>query len=221
MTAVSVDHNCYFGGGSAPARDTAAVSLNPLFVNTTSYNLSLSQVSPCVDKGVASTLVATDIMGTARPQGVAPDIGAYEYASGAPTVSITTSTPSSSTATSSTGTVTAPDGDVAAATDTPDTVDAGTAIEVNGLKVVGAAAGRGTVNPDRGESAKIYYKGDSDGRFELRIFTLAGELAWEDAQTGAREGMFEWRPSGMGSGIYTAHVKGPGVNMRKKIAVLR
>ena len=221
MTAVSIDHNCYFGGGAAPARDTAAVNLSPLFANASGYNLSLSNNSPCIDKGVLSALVVTDILGTARPQGAAPDIGAHEYASGAPAVVITTSTPSSSTATSSTGTVTALDGDVATVPDTPITAEDGTVIEVDGLRVIGAAAGRGTVNPDRGESAKIYYRGDSDGRFELRIFTLAGELAWEDAQTGAREGMFEWKPSGMGSGIYTAHVKGPGVNMRKKIAVLR
>jgi len=89
------------------------------------------------------------------------------------------------------------------------------------IKVVGSASGRGTVNPDRGETPKVYYKGTARGRFECRIFTLTGELVWENAQDNVQEGTFDWPATGVASGIYTAHVRGPGIDTYKKIAILR
>lgn len=51
---------------------------NPLLAN----DYIISSESPCVDGGIALSDVATDIVGTARPQGSVYDIGAYEYVSG-------------------------------------------------------------------------------------------------------------------------------------------
>jgi putative cell wall-binding protein len=55
-----------------------------------STDLSLQASSPCIDAGTTDNAPATDIIGTARPQGAAIDIGAYECipASGAGTTRI-------------------------------------------------------------------------------------------------------------------------------------
>jgi hypothetical protein len=89
------------------------------------------------------------------------------------------------------------------------------------VKVIGSKAGRGTVNPDRGETAVIYFKGAERGTFELRVFTLTGQQVWESSKTDVIEDQFVWLPQGMASGVYVAYVKGPGVSTYRKIAVLR
>jgi PKD repeat protein len=89
------------------------------------------------------------------------------------------------------------------------------------IKIIGPAAGRGTVNPDRGESARIFFKGNATGGYELRIFTLTGDLVWQDRKDNVSQGIFEWQPRDVASGVYIADVRGPGLNARQKIAVLR
>ena len=89
------------------------------------------------------------------------------------------------------------------------------------IKILGSAEGKGTINPDRGDTSKIYFKGNAAGRFELRIFTTAGILIWNDSKDGVQEGMFEWVPHDIASGIYIAQVQGPGINSRGKIAIVR
>jgi hypothetical protein len=89
------------------------------------------------------------------------------------------------------------------------------------VKVVGSAPGRGTVNPDRGETPKVYFRGTARGRFECRIFTVTGEQVWQATQDGVQEGTFDWPAAGIASGIYTAHIKGPGIDASRKIAILR
>jgi hypothetical protein len=89
------------------------------------------------------------------------------------------------------------------------------------MKVLGSAAGRGTVNPDKGETARIYIKGSKTGKYELRIFTLQGELIWEDNKDNVREDVFEWLPRDMASGTYIARITGPSFDARKKIIVVR
>ncbi len=78
------DHrNCWYGDGPAPAWDTTAINEDPLFVNAGAFDLELQVSSPCVDAGrnVAS-VVAGDLLGAPRPQGLAFDLGAYEYVTG-------------------------------------------------------------------------------------------------------------------------------------------
>ena len=45
-------------------------------------NFSLTAGSPAIDKGLDITTIRADFDGTPRPQGRAPDIGAYEYVAG-------------------------------------------------------------------------------------------------------------------------------------------
>src|SRR4030042_867425 len=55
---------------------------DPLFISTTDFHLQSS--SPAIDHGATlSSFFTTDLEGTTRPVGVAWDIGAYEYVSGA------------------------------------------------------------------------------------------------------------------------------------------
>ena len=49
------------------------------FVNADAHNYALAPGSPAIDAGIALTSVTTDRLGTARPQGRAFDVGAYEY----------------------------------------------------------------------------------------------------------------------------------------------
>ena len=75
--------NCWYGAGSAPAWDTTAINTNPNFVNAAISNFQLQESSPCVDVGKnVSSLVSRDLWGVPRPQGLAFDIGAFEWISG-------------------------------------------------------------------------------------------------------------------------------------------
>jgi hypothetical protein len=76
-------HNIYFNGnvGFQGAND---VVVDPQFVNlTTDFSLgdfNLKSTSPAIDKGLNTVGLYSkkDIKGVARPQGLKPDIGAYE-----------------------------------------------------------------------------------------------------------------------------------------------
>lgn len=62
----------------ATGQDGASLFADPRLVSAT--DLRLLADSPAIDAGEAATAAATDIRGTSRPQGPAPDIGAYEGA---------------------------------------------------------------------------------------------------------------------------------------------
>lgn len=75
--------NCWYGNGAAPAWDTTAINANPSFVNVGAFDFQLQTGSPCIDMGKnVSTVVTRDLLGVPRPQGLAYDIGAYEYITG-------------------------------------------------------------------------------------------------------------------------------------------
>lgn len=64
--------------------------VEPRFVNApatlpTSPNFALTERSPVIDKGIHLTVVTSSFDGMIRPQGLAYDIGAYEYKSGGDT----------------------------------------------------------------------------------------------------------------------------------------
>jgi len=89
------------------------------------------------------------------------------------------------------------------------------------IKIIGGSESKGTVNPDKGEKASISFKGNSIGKFECKIFTLIGEPVWEDTKENVSEGMFEWFPENIASGVYVVSIKGPGVKVYKKIVIIR
>ena len=89
-------------GGSTVARsaNTGEITGDPLFisgsdpgtedpevfgnVNLYTQDFQLQGASPAIDAGTSYLGVAIDLSGTSRPQGDAPDIGAYEFISGDP-----------------------------------------------------------------------------------------------------------------------------------------
>ncbi|GEM_PF-5642835 len=95
----STDHNVWYntaGSTVKPSWDGPHSSVvNPLFVNP-SFDASLADFhlqssSPAIDAGINVPLVSRDYDGISRPQGLAYDIGAYEYGgSSAPPPSDTT-----------------------------------------------------------------------------------------------------------------------------------
>lgn len=87
--------------------------------------------------------------------------------------------------------------------------------------VIGSAEGRGAVNPDQGQSAMIYFFAAQAGRVECRIFNLAGEIVWRAEQEDVHAGVFEWKAVETAPGIYIVLIKGPGLNAKKKIAILK
>ena len=89
------------------------------------------------------------------------------------------------------------------------------------ILVLGSTKNRGVINPDQGDTAKIYFKGSGVGRFDCMIYSLNGELIWQQSEDNVNEGKFEWTPRGMASGCYIAYVKGPGLSSKKKVEVIR
>ena len=71
-------HNLFFGDGAAPLFSSSSVNADPKFVDIANNNFQLQAGSPAVDAG-ANDGISRDIVQTPRPQGVAYDIGAYEF----------------------------------------------------------------------------------------------------------------------------------------------
>jgi hypothetical protein len=87
-----ITHNLVNGNGSGISlrvgTASGTITANPQFVNYTADstgNYHLQAGSHAIDSGSAAYAPATDLDGVVRPQGRAPDIGAYEYvATGTP-----------------------------------------------------------------------------------------------------------------------------------------
>ena len=76
---VGIDCSCV--DGDFVNRGSGNVASDPLFVDTEDGDFRLRMGSPCVDAGfVYDDITGTDLVGNARVQGVAPDMGAYEGA---------------------------------------------------------------------------------------------------------------------------------------------
>jgi len=90
----TIIYNNYYGNGeytqaqfSTYQNDTGldanSISNNPIFIDTANNDFHLDSSSPCIDAGINVGLTL-DFDGNPVPHGPAPDIGAYEYVSGAP-----------------------------------------------------------------------------------------------------------------------------------------
>jgi hypothetical protein len=69
------------GGGTGNVTSSNLFDVDPLFINAGAGNFGLSANSPAIDRAASLAAVATDMIGVPRPQGAAPDVGAYEYRS--------------------------------------------------------------------------------------------------------------------------------------------
>lgn len=76
-----VKNNVFYQNGVSGASldSTNLNGTNPQFVNAANGNFRLQAGSPAIDRGTPLPEVPTAIDGTLRPQGAAPDIGAYEF----------------------------------------------------------------------------------------------------------------------------------------------
>lgn len=203
MGSLTIASNAYYGAGTGPARDGGAVNADPLFVDAAQGNFMLQPNSPCINAGAdVHALVPYDKDGYARLGQGAVDMGAFEYGA-------------EHLAASGGGS-----GDTVNPPEPPVPLSA-LPVGLNDILVLGSASGRGTVNPDRGETARIYFRGKTAGAYHARICTLAGEPVWEKVLQNVREGLFEWVPRDMASAIYVVAVEGPGMKAVKKLAVLR
>jgi parallel beta-helix repeat protein len=69
----------FFDGGTGTAQSNNLFGTNPNFVDPATNNFQLQAGSPAIDAGTSLPVVTIDFAGHVRPQGGAPDIGAYEY----------------------------------------------------------------------------------------------------------------------------------------------
>jgi hypothetical protein len=79
----NTSHNLFTSSRHAEGSDNVVVA-DPMFVDPTNGDFRLRPASPAIDQGTRVTTsdgIAVDVdrKGTARPQGPAADIGAYEY----------------------------------------------------------------------------------------------------------------------------------------------
>lgn len=76
----TLSNNCFDALSSVgnSGQGTNAVVANPLFVDAPNKDFHLTAVSPCINAGVYVN-ITKDFDGVNVPQGIAPDIGVYEY----------------------------------------------------------------------------------------------------------------------------------------------
>ena len=82
------DSNLYFGLGKFEATrgidDLHPINADPMLRSPSKLEFSLRAASPAIDAGTAprERFLRRDFASWTRPHGVAPDIGAFEYAPG-------------------------------------------------------------------------------------------------------------------------------------------
>ncbi len=100
-------------------------------------------------------------------------------------------------------------------------------ISLNRKQVLVQGGAEGFVNPDVGDQARIFFNAEHPGKAEIRIFTSRGMLIWEtskDTSPGMDYVTWDCRNlSGnfVSSGVYTVHIKAPGVDSKRQIPVIR
>jgi hypothetical protein len=88
----------------------------------------------------------------------------------------------------------------------------------------------GWVEPDAGESARIMLNPSVAGKVTVSIYNLSGQLVWVEAmeivgdirnQTEVVWPCMNAAGQKVASGIYVVNARGAGIDMKKKIAVIR
>ncbi len=86
----------------------------------------------------------------------------------------------------------------------------------------------GYVNPRKGEKAEIHFRPSESGTVRVKIYTLSGQLVWETSHeaAGTADQSVIWNAvnkdgQSIASGIYVAHIKGAGINEKKKVAIVK
>jgi hypothetical protein len=72
------DHNDWYGGTLGFTPNSTDKTSDPMFVNLAADDFHVQAGSPAIDAGSATDAPANDFASSPRPQGAAPDIGAYE-----------------------------------------------------------------------------------------------------------------------------------------------
>ncbi len=84
----------------------------------------------------------------------------------------------------------------------------------------------GYIDVKRGERALIIFNAIDNGIINIKIYTIRGELLQKIVQQVSQgSGIVEWDGKNIegemvASGIYVAHIEGPGVKVTKKIAII-
>ena len=87
----TIDHNYVYPTSPGGTGTNAITVSDPGLTDPAGGDFTLKAGSPLIDAGVAVPSVTDDFAGTARPIGTNPDIGAFEFNTGAPTVTLTPS----------------------------------------------------------------------------------------------------------------------------------
>ncbi|MBN2407742.1 MAG: T9SS type A sorting domain-containing protein [Elusimicrobia bacterium] len=93
------------------------------------------------------------------------------------------------------------------------------------VKILGGA--EGYVNPSNGETSTVIFKANKSGKVTVKIFTLSGQLVWEDSKdTDGTKDYIEWACKNAGgeivsSDVYIVKVDGPGIDETKKVVIMR
>ncbi len=77
-SSLRTSHNLCFNAGPCAPWEVNSLNADPMFVDLAAYDFRLKAASPAIDSG-ATTGIASDYTGVARPQGRASDIGAHEF----------------------------------------------------------------------------------------------------------------------------------------------
>ncbi|MEW6557897.1 MAG: carboxypeptidase regulatory-like domain-containing protein [Elusimicrobiota bacterium] len=99
-------------------------------------------------------------------------------------------------------------------------------VTVGDAKIQGGS--KGYVQPAKREQAIIAVNPTGSGKINVKIYTIKGEMVWETDKTvsaGVQDSI-SWACKNIdddfvGSGIYIVHIKGAGVDIKKKVAVVR
>ena len=99
-----------------------------------------------------------------------------------------------------------------------------TGLDTGEVKIQGGS--NGYVNPDKGETLKIFFKASESGVVKVKIYTLRGRLVWEESKDVEESSFIEWdcknsESEVISSGVYIVFVKGPGIDSTKKAAIIR
>jgi M6 family metalloprotease-like protein len=86
----------------------------------------------------------------------------------------------------------------------------------------------GYVNPNDSEKALFGIRPSSSGEIKIKVYTLNGVLVWETTINGTANSqtVVDWDATNLSnttvaSGIYVVHVKGGGLDISKKVAIVK